>query len=89
MMNSLLKLRRGCRLNIIIINYCYYDFDYKYFNMLLCIDNNTIHKNLFKEIARRIKGTYGEERAHEFLLQRVAVAVQRGNAASVLGALHY
>ena len=43
--------------------------------------------SLFKEIARRIKGTYSEERAHEFLLQRVAVAVQRGNAASVLGAL--
>ena len=44
-------------------------------------------RSLFKEIARRIKITYGEERAHEFLLQRVAVAVQRGNAASVLGTL--
>ena len=44
-------------------------------------------RSLFKEIARCIKITYGEERAHEFLLQRVAVAVQRGNAASVLGAL--
>ena len=44
-------------------------------------------RSLFKEIACRIKITYGEERAHEFLLQRVAVAVQRGNAASVLGAL--
>ena len=43
-------------------------------------------RSLFKEIARRIKITNGEERAHEFLLQRVA-AVQRGNAASVLGAL--
>ena len=30
-------------------------------------------RSLFKEIARRIKITYGEERAHEFLLQRVAV----------------
>ena len=39
-------------------------------------------RSLFKEIARRIKGTYGEKRAHEFLLQRVAVAVQRGNASS-------
>ena len=44
-------------------------------------------RSLFKEIAHRIKITYGEERAHQFLLQRVAVAVQRGNAASVLGSL--
>ena len=44
-------------------------------------------RSLFKEIARRIKITYGEERAQEFLLQWVAVAVQRGNDASVLGAL--
>ena len=27
-----------------------------------------------------------EPRSHEFLIQRVAVAIQRGNAASVLGA---
>ena len=38
-------------------------------------------RSLFKEIARRIKITCGEEtqeRAQEFLLQRVAVAVQMG-----------
>ena len=34
--------------------------------------------SLLKEIARRISLARGEERAHEFLLQRVAVAVQRG-----------
>ena len=43
--------------------------------------------SLLKEIARRIFLAPGEERAHEFLLQRVAVAVQRGNAASVLSEL--
>ena len=42
---------------------------------------------LLKEIARRISLARGEERAHEFLLQRVAVAVQRGNATSVLGSM--
>ena len=36
------------------------------------------------EIARRISLARGEERAHEFLLQRVAVSVQRWNVASVL-----
>ena len=46
-------------------------------------------RSLFKDIAHCIKGTYREERAqcHEFLLQRAAVAVQRGNTASVLGTL--
>ena len=39
--------------------------------------------SLLKEIASCISLARGEERAHEFLLQRVAVAVQRGNAASV------
>ena len=43
--------------------------------------------SLLKEIARRISLARGEERAHEFLLQRVAVAIQRGNAASVLGSM--
>ena len=40
--------------------------------------------SLLKEIVRRISLARGEERAHVFLLQRVAMAVQRGNAASVL-----
>ena len=43
--------------------------------------------SLLKEIARRISLACGEERAHVFLLQRVAVAVQRENAASVLGSM--
>ena len=40
--------------------------------------------SLLNAIVRRISLACGEERAHVFLLQRVAVAVQRGNAASVL-----
>ena len=43
--------------------------------------------SLLKEIAHRISLARGEERAHKFLLQRVAVAIQRGNAASVLGSM--
>src|SRR5208282_388095 len=39
-----------------------------------------IHK-----LGRRITTVTGERRATEFLLQRLSVAVQRGNAASVLG----
>ena len=43
--------------------------------------------SLLKEIACRISLVHGEERAHEFLLQRVTMAVQRGNATSVLGSM--
>ena len=43
--------------------------------------------SFLKEIARRIFFARGVERAHEFLLQRGAVAVQRGNAVSVLGSM--
>ena len=44
-------------------------------------------RSFFQEIANRIKSSCNEERAHDFLLQRVAVSVQRGNTASVLGAI--
>ena len=44
-------------------------------------------RSFFREIANRIKSSCNEERAHDFLLQRVAVSVQRGNTASVLGAI--
>ena len=37
------------------------------------------------ELERRITTVTGERRATEFLIQRLSVAVQRGNAASVLG----
>ena len=38
---------------------------------------------LFKEVARRIVATTNEPQTLQFLQQRVAVAVQRGNAASI------
>jgi hypothetical protein len=39
-----------------------------------------IHK-----LGRRVASVSGEKRATEFLLQRLSVAIQRGNAASVMG----
>ena len=39
----------------------------------------------FRELGRRIKDESGEPQAHQCLLQRISVAVQRGNAAAVLG----
>jgi len=40
---------------------------------------------LLDELGRRITKSTGERRATEYLLQRLSVAIQRGNAASVLG----
>ena len=37
------------------------------------------------ELGRRITAVTGERRATEFLLQRLSVAIQRGNANAVLG----
>ena len=40
----------------------------------------------FKEVAGRIARVTNEPRSHQYLLQRVPVAIQRGNTNSVLGA---
>ena len=44
-------------------------------------------REFFQELGRRVKRATQEEKAHEYLMQRIAVAVQRGNAASVLGTM--
>ena len=38
-----------------------------------------------KDLGRRITRATGDERSHSYLIQRVSVAIQRGNAASVAG----
>jgi len=38
-----------------------------------------------KDLGRRVMQTTGEPKAHTYLLQQLSVAIQRGNAASVLG----
>ena len=42
---------------------------------------------LLKEVGRRIMSETGEAKSTEYLLQRLSVAVQRGNCASVLGGM--
>ena len=41
----------------------------------------------FKDLGRRISNVKKEQSSHQFLLQRVLIAVQRGNAASIMGTL--
>jgi hypothetical protein len=45
--------------------------------------------NFVHDLGRRIMTLTGERRATEFLLQRLSVAIQRGNAASVLGTVDW
>ena len=40
---------------------------------------------LLQDVGRRIAEETGELRARDFLFQRLSMAVQRGNCASVLG----
>ena len=41
----------------------------------------------FMELGRRIKATTQEPQSHQYVLQRVSVAIQRGNAVAVLGSM--
>ena len=41
----------------------------------------------FKDLSRRMRQRSGEVKAHQYLLQRLSVAVQRGNAISVLSSV--
>ena len=45
----------------------------------------TLGVQFLHELARRIAAVTNEPLSHQFLLQRLAVAVQRGNAAAVMG----
>ena len=45
-----------------------------------------------KELGRRLRYQTGEEKAGTYLIQRLSIAVQQGNAISILGSLdrqHY
>ena len=44
-------------------------------------------KTFLLDLGRRLSMATGEPRSYEFLLQRISVAIQMGNAASVLGSL--
>ena len=44
-------------------------------------------RSFLKELARRIHLATEDNQAHHHLIQRLSVAVQRGNAAAVLGCI--
>ncbi|KAI8440937.1 hypothetical protein MSG28_009234 [Choristoneura fumiferana] len=42
-------------------------------------------KIIFKELSKRLSDTTGDRKAGSFLAQRISIAIQRGNAASIFG----
>ena len=44
-------------------------------------------RTLLRDLGRRLKDSTLEPRSHHYLLQRISVAVQRGNTAAILGSL--
>ena len=44
--------------------------------------------SFFRDLGKRIRDSTGENRSSFYLIQRLAVELQRGNAAAVLGTLH-
>jgi hypothetical protein len=42
---------------------------------------------LFKMISKRLVDASGDQKAGAYLAQRISIAIQRGNAASLLGTL--
>ena len=44
-------------------------------------------REFFQEVGRQVKRATQEENAYHYMIQRIAVAVQRGNVTSVLGTL--
>ena len=44
-------------------------------------------RSFFQDLGRRLKVATQELLSHHYLMQRISVAVQRGNAAAILGSL--
>lgn len=44
-------------------------------------------RHFFKEVARRMEKATDDHFTHQHLVQRISVAIQRGNAAAVLGSM--
>jgi len=44
-------------------------------------------KGLLKALGRRLSDVTGEPKSRTYLLQRISIALQRGNASSILGTI--
>ena len=76
---------RKCR------KYCYLERDFVFspvaIETLGVIGSSSL--NFLKDLGRRVRRVTEDPLSYIYLLRRLAVAVQRGNAASVLGTLSF
>ena len=50
---------------------------------------NTCTFQPLSQLGHRLSATTGDTKSYSYLLQRLSVAVQRGNAASIIGTLYF
>ena len=69
--------------------YCHLDACYQFVPLAVetCGTFRPQAGEFFRELGRRVRRATLEPNAYQYLVQRISVVVQRGNAASVLGSL--
>ena len=72
-----------------VSKYCHLDTCYQFVPVAVetCGTFGPQAGEFFRELGRRVRRATLEPNAYKYLVQRISVAVQRGNAASVLGSL--
>ena len=75
--------------NIKVSKYSHLDSSYLFVPMAVetCGAFGPNAQDFLRDLGRRVKTATLEDNAYQYLVQRISVAVQRGNAASVLGSL--
>ena len=72
-----------------ILKYSHLDSSYLFVPVAVetCDSFGPKAQEFFQEVGRRVKRATQEKNAYHYIVQQIAVAIQRGNAASVLGTL--
>ena len=65
-----------------LIVYCFVPFAVETLGVL-----GSEARAFLRDLACRLTSSTNDQQSHQFLLQRVAVTIQRGNAAAVLGTI--
>ena len=75
--------------NIKVSKYSHLDSSYLFVPVAVetCRTFGPNAQDFLRDLGRRVKKATLEDNAYQYLVQRISVAVQRGNAASFLGSL--
>ena len=74
---------------LLLLHYCHLDASHHFVPFVVETSGvlGEAAVDFTRDLGRRLCKATGEPRSREFLLQRISVAVQRGNAAAVLGTM--